>query len=291
MNERIARRPRLAPFLALLLAALLSACAAPLQEIAAPAEVQAGPDREGFSVQYVATSRRAGARQPFLLLRPEHPVASVILFTGGSGVAGVSPQGVSKPGNFLIRTRRQFVRQGLMVAVVDPPSDRRSLDGFRTSAAHALDMKGVIAFLREQAPVPVWLVGTSYGSVSAAKVADRLADGGGPDGVVLTSSVVRANRTLGDSVLDADPARLRVPLLIVHHRNDRCWATPFADAEPYRLRMSHARPSELIAFEGGGPVRGDVCEPYDHHGYVGLEEQVVAAIARWIKEHPPRTRG
>jgi hypothetical protein len=273
--------------LAVLLLTLAGGCAAPEKELVGPAEVRPMAGDEGIPTQFVTTSHRAGARQPFLLLRQEHPVASVILFTGGDGVAEIGPAGIRRRGNFLVRTRQRFARQGLMVAVVDPPSDRQNLNGFRTSAAHALDIKGVIAYLREQAPVPVWLVGTSYGTVSAAKVADRLADGGGPDGVVLTSSLFVGGRW-GDSVFDADPSRVRVPLLLVHHRSDRCPATPFSQAEPYLRRMVNAHPAELIPFEGGGPVHGPFCEPFDYHGYPGLEPNVVEAIARWIKAHPPR---
>ena len=273
--------------LAGLLLAVADGCAIPVKELVGPAEVLPMASEEGIPAQYVATSRREGARQPFLLLRPQHPVASVILFPGGDGAVEITPAGIRRKGNFLVRTRTLFARQGLLVAVVDAPSDRPNLDGFRTSEAHALDIKGVIAYLREQAAVPVWLVGTRYGTVSAAKVADRLADGGGPDGVVLTSSLyIRGRR--GDSVFDADPARVRVPLLLVHHRSDRCPATPFSQAEPYLKHMVQAHPAELIPFEGGGPVQGPFCEPLDYHGYPGLEPTVVQTIARWIKDHPPR---
>src|SRR5262245_33384251 len=172
------------------LIALLGGCAASLQEQAGPTEAVPITFEEAFPARFVTTSNRAGVRQPFLLLQPQNPVASVILFTGGAGEVGISPSGIKRPGNFLVRTRRMFAQQGFQVAVVDPPG-RGTLDGFRTSKAHALDIKGVIAELRRQADVPVWLVGTSYGTVSAIKVADHLADDGGPDGVVLTSSLFR----------------------------------------------------------------------------------------------------
>jgi pimeloyl-ACP methyl ester carboxylesterase len=274
--------------LAALLAAVvlgLPGCAGPVQEVAAPADSVPVTYEEAFPAQYVTTSRRAGVRQPFLFMRPQDPVASVILFSGGEGVVGISPAGVKRPGNFLVRTRRWFAQQGFQVAVVDPPSDRWSLEAFRIGEGHALDIKGVIAYLREQANVPVWLIGTSYGTVSAIKVADRLADGGGPDGVVLTSSLFRRGRA-GDSVFDADPARIRVPLLVVHHRQDRCPATPFAAAPGYLERFTAAPAKELLPFEGGGPLRGGVCEPFDHHGFVGIERPVVDAIGAWIKTHP-----
>ncbi len=38
---------------------------------------------------------------------------------------------------------------------------------------------------------------------------------------------------------------------------------------------------ELIAFKGGED-RGDPCEAYAHHGFNGIEEQVVKRIAEWI---------
>ena len=273
---------------ALLAAALAgTAACAPPKEIAGPAETQAIGKYPAMDASFVTTTRREGARQPFLLLRPPRPVASVILFTGGDGVVGIGPQGIKRGGNFLVHARQLFARQDLLVAIVDPPSDRDNLDGFRTSHAHALDIKGVIAYLRAESPGPVWLVGTSYGTVSAVKVADWLADDGGPDGLVLTSSLFLPGR-IGDTVRDADPARVRVPVLVVHHRNDRCRYTPFSEAGPFVRRLAQARPVELMAFEGGGPVKGGVCEPLDYHGFPGIREQVVEAIANWIKTHPPR---
>ena len=282
------RAPARQGLLLLTASLLLAACTpTPVKEVAGPARAQPAADSGRYPAQYVTTMRREGVRQPFILLRPEHPIASVILFTGGDGVAMIGPEGIRRQGNFLVRSRALFAEQGLLVAVVDPPSDQPTLNGFRTSQAHALDIKGVIAYLRQQARVPVWLVGTSYGTVSAAKVADWLADGGGPDGIVLTSSLLNRG-PFGDSVYNADPARIRIPMLLVHNKSDRCPATPFSQAEGYVKRMANAKPGELIAFEGGGPVHGPFCQPFDYHGFPGLEPQVVTSIAQWIKAHPPR---
>ena len=57
-----------------------------------------------------------------------------------------------------------------MVAVVDAPSDRqRGMNAiFRMSRAHAADIAAVADYLKKQSDVPVWLVGTSMGSFSAA---------------------------------------------------------------------------------------------------------------------------
>jgi hypothetical protein len=60
---------------------------------------------------------RPGVTQRFLLLEPEHPVASIILFTGGNGGLQISPDGRldGGRGNFLIRTRAQWAAQGFVV--------------------------------------------------------------------------------------------------------------------------------------------------------------------------------
>ena len=131
---------------------------------------------------------RPGVTQRLLVLSPPEPKAAVTLIAGGHGGLQIFFNGSFKwgDGNFLIRTRQLFVDQGLTVAILDAPSDRHSppfLSGFRQTAEHTEDIKAVIAWLREQAKVPVWLVGTSRGTQSAAYVTIALADSDGPDGL------------------------------------------------------------------------------------------------------------
>lgn len=220
---------------------------------------------------------RPGVTQPFLLVRPDAaPVASVVLFTGSEGVAGLAG------GNFLVRNRQRFAEQGFLVAVVDVPSDHKTGYGwFRTSKEHAQDIAGVIAALRREAPVPVWVVGTSMGTVSAANAAARLKDGG-PDGVVLTSSVTRRSAVARITVRDVDLDEIRVPTLVVHHESDRCVVTPFVDASMLARLLTRAPKKEFMAFQGGAPA-GDPCEAFSAHGFMGIDAEVVTAIADWIK--------
>jgi hypothetical protein len=117
-----------------------------------------------------------------------------VLFAGGDGkLGGFQPNG--NPvlgGNFLVRSRSVLLSQGMTVAVVDAPSDRlegRGLAGFRQSPQHMQDIAAVMRHLRAQARVPVWLVGTSLGTVSAVAAVIRIREEP-PDGIVLTSSVV-----------------------------------------------------------------------------------------------------
>jgi pimeloyl-ACP methyl ester carboxylesterase len=231
-------------------------------------------------------STRPGVTESFLLVRPPGaPTASVILLAGGDGVVALKPTGPTRlQGNFLVRTRGRFAAEGLLVAVLDAPSDHSSLWNFRTTKDHAADLKAAIAALREIAPVPVWLVGTSMGTLSAANAAARLREGG-PDGIVLTSSVSENSRMSGESVRRVALGDIRVPVLIVHHRHDACRSSPYAWASDMPRALKKAPVREVLTFDGGSPPISDPCEAKSAHGYLGLESEVVRAIAAWIRAH------
>jgi predicted alpha/beta-hydrolase family hydrolase len=228
---------------------------------------------------------RPGVTQAFLLGTPSRdPVASVILFAGGDGQLGLTVGGMQRGSdNFLVRTRASFADRGFLVAVIDAPSDRgdRGLAQFRTSAAHAQDIAGVIAELRRLAGKPVWLVGTSMGTLSAANAAARIPQAAG--GLVLTSSVTRRSKTNPDTLMDVDLVEIRLPTLFAHHKNDACKVTPYPDIAGVMWQLRRALKVELLGFNGGGIPRSAPCEALSAHGFLGIESEVVDAIAAWIR--------
>ena len=229
---------------------------------------------------------RPGVTQRIALLGPDNPKAAVILFPGGHGGLRISTDGRFKwgEGNFLVRTRETFAAQGLLVAVVDAPSDRQSppyLNRFRQTPEHVADIRAVIAWLKQQARVPVWLVGTSRGTQSAAFIATRLAPAdGGPDGLVLTSTILSDDK--GRPVPDMDLDKIAVPVLVVHHKRDGCKHCAYAGIPRLMDKLSAAPRKELLTFDGGR-TRGDPCEAMAYHGFNGIESDVVARIAQWIE--------
>ena len=232
---------------------------------------------------------RAGVAQPFILVETAAPpVASVILFTGGEGVVGFKGPGpFPRGGNFLVRNRKSFAGHGFLVAVIEVPSDLPGGYGHaRTTERHARDVAAVIAALRQVAPVPVWVVGTSKGTISAVNAAARLTTGG-PEGLVITSSVTRTTPGARETVVDAGLDEVRVPTLVVHHESDGCVGTPGADA-PMLIGRVRASRKELMLFRGGagGAVGERACGPFAAHGYFGIDDEVVKAIADWIKATP-----
>jgi dienelactone hydrolase len=231
---------------------------------------------------------RSGVTQRFLYLSPAKPRAAAVLFSGGAGELQVAPDGAigRQKGNFLVRTRGMFVRDGVAVALVTAPSDHGPpfflTDGFRTSRRHVDDIRAVIAWLRREAGVPVWLIGTSRGTLSAAYVAAELPPSdGGADGVVLTSSLLKRGNISDRAVPDVALRRIAVPVLVVHHRQDGCRVTAFADVSKLTDALESAPRKELIAVEGG-TSRGDPCEAFAHHGYNGIEREVIGRIAAWM---------
>jgi len=234
--------------------------------------------------ELISLPTRSGVTQSFYVTMPAGPpMASLILFTGGDGkLRGYGPANI-RHGNFLVRSRDLFVAQGFAVAVIDTPSDQSSGmgDDFRVGSAHRRDIGFVIAWLRQRVAAPVWLVGTSMGTLSAANGGTLQPDG--PDGIVLTSSVTRSSRRVHNTVYDARPIDVTIPTLIVHNREDGCVVCPFSDIPDLLGRFKNAPRGQLITFQGGDPPITDACEALSRHGYLGLESQVVAAIAEWIK--------
>ena len=227
---------------------------------------------------------RPGVTQRMVVLSPQTPRATVILFAGGHGGLQITPSGSFTwgEGNFLVRTRQLFAEQGLLTLVVDAPSDRQKppyLGGFRQTPEHVADIKAVIAWARQQASAPVWLVGTSRGTQSAAFIATQLSGLDAPDGLVLTSTMLSddAGRPVPAMPLD----RIKIPVLVVHHEQDGCKHCAFSAIPGLMEKLGGAPKTQLLAFKGG-QSRGDPCEAFAYHGFNGIERDVVAQIAAWI---------
>jgi hypothetical protein len=229
---------------------------------------------------------RPGVSQRMVVIEPERPKAAVVLFAGGHGGLQISSDGNFRWGekNFLVRSRRLFASKGLTVVVIDAPSDRQNppyLGGFRQKPEHVADIKAVIAWLKRQADIPVWLVGTSRGTQSTAFIATQLAPAdGGPDGIVLTSTMltdIPGNRPVPEMPL----GKIRIPTLVVHHRRDGCKHCQYGDIPGLMEKFTNASRKELLTCEGGKD-QGDPCEAMAYHGFNGIEEEVAGKIADWI---------
>ena len=103
---------------------------------------------------------------------------------------------------------------------------------------------------------------------------------GGPDGNVLTSTILRDNRG-GDPVTNMDVASLRIPVLVVHHEKDACKLCPVSETDALMKKLN-ASPKADLMIVSGGTSRGDPCEAFAYHGFNSVEGSVVDAISTWM---------
>jgi hypothetical protein len=233
-------------------------------------EIETIPTRTGVTVQVLLDTPAAA------------PQAVLVMFPGAGGAHEFKENGgqIRLGRNFLVRSSPKFVEQGLAVAIVDAPSDQASgmSDSFRNSPEHVQDIRRVIDFLDAKGLKPIYLVGTSRGTLSVAYLGIELQDKC-IKGIVLTSS-------LGEILSSLPLNRITLPVLLVHNRDDGCRVSPFRAAVALKSKFSSSHKVNFVEVLGGDPPRSGPCRALSYHGFLGREDQVVRVIADWIKGKP-----
>jgi pimeloyl-ACP methyl ester carboxylesterase len=211
--------------------------------------------------------------------------ASVILMTGGNGLLSLDATGtiIDSTGNFLIRSANLFLRHGLnvMMADVTPAHPNGVTVADRLSATHAAELQGFINAAQNRWGKPVWVVGTSNGSISGVTAAGFLPAVAGLRGVVLTSPVT--NLSPGTQpTFNLYASRITVPTLVVWHQDDHCSFSPPAGSAALFAQIPSADKASRT-FEHGHSVATDPCGAFSEHGYAGIEEEVVKRIAEFVR--------
>lgn len=238
--------------------------------------------------QLIRLDTRPGVQSSYWWMPHDAPTATVLLMAGGVGGMGFK-DGQPASQNFLIRSRVEFLRAGFNVALLGNPGDMRQLNpDMRTSPEHVQDIAAVVAQLRQKSSVPVWLIGTSQGSISATAAALNL--GSGVAGVVLSSSYTVVHRPYRAAVTELALEKLALPVLVHQHGRDGCPVTPAWAARALLKRLHSAPVAHYAEVSGGSEPSGSVCEALHYHGYIGIEEQVVREIGEWIRQPVSSTR-
>lgn len=208
---------------------------------------------------------------------------AVAIFPGSPGYINLRVEGGEiqndQRGGFLIRARRFFLEDGFLTVVIDAPSDQQPnfWPEFRETPRYGEDVKAVIeAIGKKYGPLDWTFAGHSEGSVSAAHAARMLPSDA--KRVALTASVVIPNPR-GRGLSASDIARIKVPVMWVHHRNDPCSYTPYRTVKSY----SDQTKTPLVTVTGAGDRRGKPCMAFTEHGFVGMEAKTIKAILSWIQ--------
>lgn len=247
------------------------------------------PMASGAQSELVQLRPRNDVVQAFLLMREDEPVKAVaVLVSGGFGLLKlrVTESGIQydeSVADFLVRNKEKFLDRETAVAIVDVPSDQVSYGytpKFRKSEFHTEDLKAIVKDLKQRLPeAKIFLIGNSQGSTSVAFAGKSI--GRNVDGIILTAAVFEWAppewRLLHDSNLsNFDFSAIPTPMLMVHHADDRCVATPFSSATKYEGKVP------LMIVSGGDPVRDNGCGPMGPHGFLGKENSVINEIKNWM---------
>ncbi len=175
---------------------------------------------------------REGVNVPIFTYWRSDAVATLVLFSGGAGGYGqIGEDGWPTGGNFLIRTGKHWASHPFNVVMVGRPTDGIDLSSgsVRTGDSHAADNVAIFKAIKLKSQLPIWVVGTSSGTISAAAAAIQDSENL-ISGVVLTSSVVAYK--IPGAVPKQNLEKFRVPTLVLHHEDDACWA-----CRPYEGRF------------------------------------------------------
>lgn len=238
----------------------------------------------GVEDRLVKLDTRPGVSVPFYYMKREGTKTTVALLPGRGG--GIDTKnGVPASNNFLVRSRDYFAANGFNVAIIGKPSDKKELSfDFLITTKNMEDLRHVVAYLKKDTGLPVWLVGTSRGTISATAAAiafgnEELA------GIVLTSSVTSMKKTEAVPYQKLDA--ICIPVLVLHHENDACGSCPPGYASLITRGLKNAPIKKLIFVKGGANPTGDPCEALHWHGFIGMEKEAVEIISNWIKKPTP----
>lgn len=241
-------------------------------------QVSVVPEGPTITRRVITVPTRPAVRQRILIVEAEgESRGTLILFPGGDGAGHFreTGSGFRLSSNFLVRSSDLFAQEGYAAAVVDVPSDRASgmSDGFRTSRQHIEDIRAAIDSLVQIRKGPIFLVGTSRGTLSAAFLATALEDHR-VKGIVLTASY--------DYLESLSLERIRYPVLFVHHRDDACRVSSYAAARRQFGRMTSSPRKDFITISDGDRPTSGPCQALSYHGFLGKEKEAVRAIAQWL---------
>ncbi len=223
---------------------------------------------------------RGEARMPVMVMPHPSATATVILLPGGDAGTGKVVEGKPGSANFLVRSRQAFHAANLNVIAVFRPSDLSRMENpYRASREHVADLSRVVAYARETYGKPIWLVGTSRGTVSGTALAIALGETQ-VQGLVLTSSITVAK---AGAVTNQNMGSLKMPVLVVHHKNDSCRVCVPYEASRITSELKSAPVKKFIMVEGGADPEGDPCEAKHWHGFINYEKETVQLITDWMK--------
>jgi dienelactone hydrolase len=250
-------------------------------------------------VSPVVTINSRNQSIPAILIKPAGvPKGAVILFAGDNGRLDIQSDGTIRflQDNFLVRARSLFARAGYVALLPDLARDMKKGDddvvaNYRGSQDYAVDVNHMVRYMRSQDIRKVWTIGTSRGTLSVANYVARSSTPREltPDGAIYTSGYWKLGTDVTGFTIwklaNGDAHKLRVPTLLVVHKQDQCPDTNPDDLSDFSDWLSGGGgPVSVMTFTGGKPSspQSGPCGALSQHGFYGLDKEVVKRITGWI---------
>lgn len=228
-------------------------------------------------ILHVPTGR--GDTVPVYWDKVDGATATVLLFNGGNGFVPFNKAGMPRGQNFLLRSYPLFAVKKVNVVVVGTREAVAQMPDEYRVKEHPADIRAIAKVIKEKSDAPIWLVGTSRGTVSVVAAANGDAEKLYA-GIVLTSSFVEPKNPY--TVVRQNVDAIKVPVLVYHHADDGCRAAKPSDAQWAFKRIKNSPVSRYMEVTGG-QYDQDVCNS-GHHSFMGMEETAVTDIVDWINK-------
>lgn len=251
-----------------------------------PALLHAG---EKIEEKVLEVEGRDDASIKFLYIKHPEPVAHVIFFPGGRGHIELSDGmfgasvGQKYQNAFSFSSRKMWSKEGISAAILETPSDRgpRMGNGFRESSDYRDDIAAVIDRMKQDADVPVWLIGHSRGTIGATAQTINL--GNNKVNGLIISAGITAGKPVDTYIPDMQLENIQVPVLVMYAANDKCDEyTPISDAQVIADKLVNA-PRVSVIYPEGARKGGHPCRSESAHSYLGIREKVISQVAEFIK--------
>jgi len=90
----------------------------------------------------------------------------------------------------------------------------------------------------------------------------------------------------GRTVFNAQLSAVNAPVFLAHHGADGCKCSPMSGVSKVLTALSGAPAKASRKFSGGLPPKSsDPCMAMTPHGFLGIEDEVVGAIADFIRKY------
>ena len=198
--------------------------------------------------------------QRFLHVRPDAPIANIVVMSGGGGVLAIQDDGtmptvVARCGP-ITRNRQAFAERGYALALVDA--------GSNVPAPTVVVVQDVIAYMQQRGPAPTWIFGASSSTEPVLELAASL-PATLPVGLVVGSP---------ERVPAATAAAVRRHTLVIYNPRD---ASQYGPALYNMLTAAPVR--QQIALSGGNATG---C---GYHLFEGQDAELVAATAGFMDQY------